>query len=452
MQRGELREILHRAELGHVELTIRRELASEHVVHAHEGHDRMTELGVLRERRPHQQAAVAATDDDRVLWFRVAARGHQADGGGEVIENILFLGEAALVVPVGAKLRAAADVRLGQHETLLDEHTIRRGETGGHADGIAAVPCDDDRVRAIEGEALASDDVDRDLRPVLADGELADDLGVRIVDGRFHRERGPGGLAPVAALGIVQGPRRGLDVRHRLEEHAVPLGRGQPASGRDGRLRRFRLGLAFVVEDANLAGPAELVGQIESRGRHDHDLLVPEVRDQRVRALGDHDVSFRQIGAFARDQGQVLELAERRALPRDDKESVLRAERGLHDAIGKVGDGLPGPFGRAHVEGELAAVALLNGRQHPSVLRVGGELNLGDAWEVFSNLIGVFLGGLSECVRIHLKEKRLIGLGHQVVVWNRTPAGAAAAVAAGATQVAKAGELPGAVEVVISNV
>jgi len=48
--------------------------------------------------------------------------------------------------------------------------------------------------------------------------------------------------------------------------------------------------------------------------------------------------------------------------------------------------------------------------------------------------------------------KRLIGLGHQVVVWNRTPAGAAAAVAAGATQVAKAGELPGAVEVVISIV
>jgi 3-hydroxyisobutyrate dehydrogenase len=46
--------------------------------------------------------------------------------------------------------------------------------------------------------------------------------------------------------------------------------------------------------------------------------------------------------------------------------------------------------------------------------------------------------------------RRLVLLGHQVTVWNRTPAGAAAAVAAGASQAASPRALAQTVEVVIS--
>ena len=46
--------------------------------------------------------------------------------------------------------------------------------------------------------------------------------------------------------------------------------------------------------------------------------------------------------------------------------------------------------------------------------------------------------------------KRLAGLGHRLVVWNRTPAGADAAVAAGAARAATPAALVGEVDVVIS--
>ena len=46
--------------------------------------------------------------------------------------------------------------------------------------------------------------------------------------------------------------------------------------------------------------------------------------------------------------------------------------------------------------------------------------------------------------------RRLIGLGHRVSVWNRTPAGAHAAVEAGAAQAATPADLARSVDAVIS--
>ena len=78
-------------------------------------------LGMLDQRRAHQQPAVAAADDRQLLARRVLPLDQVLEHRGEIVEHVLLLREIAVQVPGLAVLAAAADVGDRDHEAVVEQ-------------------------------------------------------------------------------------------------------------------------------------------------------------------------------------------------------------------------------------------------------------------------------------------------------------------------------------------
>jgi hypothetical protein len=139
---------------------------------------------------------------------------------GEIVEDILLVGEVALAVPLFAKLAAAADVRHGHDKTVVEQHSVQRPEPRWIVHAVAAVAGDKRRIVAVALRSFAVDDIHRNLRSVLRLGELANHFSVIEFDRLVYDERR---LLDVARLGVVFVRRRRLDERFHHEQDVVPF-------------------------------------------------------------------------------------------------------------------------------------------------------------------------------------------------------------------------------------
>jgi hypothetical protein len=89
------------------------------------------------------------------------------------------------------------------------------------------------------------------------------------------------------------------------------------------------------------------------------------------------------------------------------------AEVDLFDAILMACDLTPrrACLGFAEVMRELAAIAIRHGGEQPAAIIRGVQLDLGDAWKVFSGGVFIAADGCAELVKIDLLVEVQIGLG-----------------------------------------
>jgi hypothetical protein len=113
VERLEVVRIFHGAELRHVERAVRIELDAHHVVDADGGDDGMRELGMLRDHRAHQKAAVRTAHQRELVVRGITTLDEIAPGRCEIVEDVLLLREHAFLMPALAIFGAAADV--GDH-------------------------------------------------------------------------------------------------------------------------------------------------------------------------------------------------------------------------------------------------------------------------------------------------------------------------------------------------
>ena len=77
---------------------------------------------MLRYQGTHQKTAVACALDGQFLRLRILSLHHVPQDRGKVVENILLVCQAALFVPLLAKLAAAPQVRNRIHNSLVKQH------------------------------------------------------------------------------------------------------------------------------------------------------------------------------------------------------------------------------------------------------------------------------------------------------------------------------------------
>ena len=110
--RGELRDVFDGPEFGDVEGAVRRQFDAQHVVDSDVRHDAVHAVGVLRELRAHQQAAVPAAFDRDFFGRGVLALDHVLESGVEIVEDVLLPGQIAGLVPLFAVFSAAAQIEI----------------------------------------------------------------------------------------------------------------------------------------------------------------------------------------------------------------------------------------------------------------------------------------------------------------------------------------------------
>ena len=128
------RAVLRNPELGDLEVLI-----AQHVEQRHLADDGAKQIRPLRQRRAHQQAAVAAAANGEMLLVGVAFFLQILGRGEEVVEDILLLVQHAGAMPVFAELAAAAQVGHGEDAVAIEPGKQRLVELGRQADIEAAV-------------------------------------------------------------------------------------------------------------------------------------------------------------------------------------------------------------------------------------------------------------------------------------------------------------------------
>ena len=113
-QRLEHLRVVGRAVVGHPGRTDRELVEAQHVQDSDGRQCHGSEVGALQHRRAHQQTAVAAAVDGEPAVGGDALLDEMVAHRGEVVEHVLLVVQAAGVVPGGAVLAAAAQVRDGQ--------------------------------------------------------------------------------------------------------------------------------------------------------------------------------------------------------------------------------------------------------------------------------------------------------------------------------------------------
>ena len=128
----ELRGILGRAVLGHPEARDQEAVVAQHVEQRHLAEHRAEQVGALRHRRAHQQAAVAAADDGEALGACSSrcAISHCAAAMKSSNTCCLFA-EHAAAVPGLAELAAAAQVRAARTRRRAPATRRRTAENAG---------------------------------------------------------------------------------------------------------------------------------------------------------------------------------------------------------------------------------------------------------------------------------------------------------------------------------
>ena len=179
----ELKGVLHRAELGRVELAVRRKLGSEHVAVTHVRHRGLHETGVVDQRAVDQEPARASPFDREPLLLRVSLLHEIARADREILHGLLLRPEARGLMPRVPVLAAAADARVRVDTALLDPELDPRLEIGLFAQPVGAIPVEDGRRRSVLLRAFPHDDVDRELRAVRRFREHALHLAVAEVGG-----------------------------------------------------------------------------------------------------------------------------------------------------------------------------------------------------------------------------------------------------------------------------
>ena len=167
IKRLELFRILHRAEFCDIERAIRRKLDPQHVVNAHLRNDRSHQIGMLRDHRAHQKAAIASALDRKFLRSRVFLLDQVFACSGEIIEHVLLFCEIAGLVPAFTELPAAADICHHIETAAIEPEPAREIEIRRHADPVSAVTVKQRRVLPVAFHAFSKNDVDRNSCAVL---------------------------------------------------------------------------------------------------------------------------------------------------------------------------------------------------------------------------------------------------------------------------------------------
>ena len=355
VQRVELRLVLHRAELRHVERPVRLQFHAQHVVDAHSGDHGAKQVGALRQHGAHEQSAIAPALDGQLLRVRVIGLDEILRARDEVIEDILLLRQVAHLVPLLAELPAPAQVRDRIHAARVEPHAATQREGRRKADAVAAVAVENRRIVSVELRVLALDDVDGNLRPVLAHREFPHRLHVVEFHRRRARQRRAIDAIP-AAVRVVSVPRPRRRVAHRAEgqfiaaSHEHLLHCDQPAQ------RHLAHKLPLAVEVTNLRRTARQV-------LHIHPMLRRlEAVDHHV-ALGHELLRVRQAHLRA-VQRQTQDPPVRCALTRQQVERVVLAEHRRLDAVLELRQLLPRAIRAAQPVIEISAVPIRHHRQH----------------------------------------------------------------------------------------
>src|SRR5579864_6699996 len=106
---------------------------------------------------------------------------------GEVIEDVLFMGQHAGLVPFFTEFAAAAQIRHGDNKTMIEQNSPRGDKARLQADAVPTVARDQAWVRPVQLSALRDQDAYRNFRPITTHGKFAHDLHVGEID---HRRRG----------------------------------------------------------------------------------------------------------------------------------------------------------------------------------------------------------------------------------------------------------------------
>src|SRR5437016_11086999 len=132
--------------------------------------DHAKKIGAHIRHCAHEKAAGTAALDDEFLRRRVALRNQVFGSGDKVREGIVFLFQAAGVVPRLSELAAAADVCDSIDHTTVQQTEPIRTEIDWHRDSVAAVTIEKKRGPAIAGRVAAMDDGKRNAGAVGSGG------------------------------------------------------------------------------------------------------------------------------------------------------------------------------------------------------------------------------------------------------------------------------------------
>src|SRR5439155_1494089 len=96
-------------------------------------------IGMLRNHRSHQEPAIASALDREFFRARVLLFDQIFCSGREIIEDVLFFGEIAGLVPLLTEFSAASNVCHHVHATAIEPEPSRKIEIRRHADAVAAI-------------------------------------------------------------------------------------------------------------------------------------------------------------------------------------------------------------------------------------------------------------------------------------------------------------------------
>ena len=104
---------------------------------------------MLRNHRPHEQAAVAPALDRQFFRTRPFFLDQILGCGSEIIEHILLFGEISRFVPFFAELASAANVGHHINAAAIEPEAPREIEIWLHANAVAAVTVKQRRIIAV---------------------------------------------------------------------------------------------------------------------------------------------------------------------------------------------------------------------------------------------------------------------------------------------------------------
>ncbi len=208
--------------------------------------------------------------------------------GGEIIEDVLFVGQIAGEMPGLAVLAAAAEIGDDEDAATIKPEAMAEVKLRAQTDSVAAVTGEEDGIGAVELETPAMQNIQRDFRTVPRDGKLAHHLDIAEIDRRCVREGGlRDGETGVAWAGIAEEPGGRRGIAAFAEEKAIVIGAilegDEAAHARIGGDWQVAALVAVEIEAPEPRWPAHEVRHIEPGAGQG------QIFDDSV-ALGDSDL------------------------------------------------------------------------------------------------------------------------------------------------------------------
>src|SRR5436190_23285979 len=118
---------------------------------------------MLRNHRSHQEPAIASALDREFFRARVLLFDQIFCSGREIIEDVLFFGEIASLVPLLTEFSAASNVCHHVHATAIEPEPSRKIEIRRHADAVAAIAVKQRRILSVPLHSFSENDVEWNL-------------------------------------------------------------------------------------------------------------------------------------------------------------------------------------------------------------------------------------------------------------------------------------------------